>query len=262
MQNVQYTIGEFAAINKISTRMLRHYDKIGLFQPAAILPNGYRAYCSEQVAVLSKIKRYQGCGFTLSEIGSLLRSEGAQVGSLAREKQKELQARGVQNNNAYMQLCCLLGEQPPAFENSYAVSFTMQEKRLYLLHENWVPENQIEAEFDRLYLALEEIGGVATGPPVLFSHGMEALYRAGAPVAKELRQSGYFCETLPQGWYLSTLHFGDYSGIGAAYDRLFQAAKELGKCASPPYMERYFLDCAHTPNPVENITEISIKIAP
>lgn len=33
MNNGKYIIGEFAAINQVSTRMLRHYDKIGLIKP-------------------------------------------------------------------------------------------------------------------------------------------------------------------------------------------------------------------------------------
>ncbi|MGL4255714.1 MAG: MerR family DNA-binding transcriptional regulator, partial [Microbacterium sp.] len=29
-----YTIGEFAALGRVSVRMLRHYDAIGLLEPA------------------------------------------------------------------------------------------------------------------------------------------------------------------------------------------------------------------------------------
>lgn len=31
-----YTIGEFSKMNRITTKTLRHYDKIGLLQPAEI----------------------------------------------------------------------------------------------------------------------------------------------------------------------------------------------------------------------------------
>ena len=31
-----YTIGDFSRINRISTKTLRHYDRIGLFKPAKV----------------------------------------------------------------------------------------------------------------------------------------------------------------------------------------------------------------------------------
>ena len=35
-------IGEFSKLSRVSVRMLRHYDEIGLLKPYGLFPCGYR----------------------------------------------------------------------------------------------------------------------------------------------------------------------------------------------------------------------------
>ena len=45
-----FSIGEFAALGRVSVRMLRHYDAIGLLTPARTDPaTGYRYYVADQL---------------------------------------------------------------------------------------------------------------------------------------------------------------------------------------------------------------------
>lgn len=68
-------ISEFAAMNKVTTKMLRHYDEIGLLKPASIDPlTGYRIYESEQSRYLSWILILKNLDFSLSEIQQMLSS--------------------------------------------------------------------------------------------------------------------------------------------------------------------------------------------
>ncbi|MEH7154599.1 MerR family DNA-binding transcriptional regulator, partial [Bacillus thuringiensis] len=54
-----YTIAEFSRICKMSTRMLRHYDKEEILKPAYVNPvNGYRYYEQEQLEVALKINNH------------------------------------------------------------------------------------------------------------------------------------------------------------------------------------------------------------
>ena len=60
-----YTIGEFAAIGRVSVRMLRHYDAIGLLPPEHVDERtGYRYYADRQLGSLLRIVglRDVGCG--------------------------------------------------------------------------------------------------------------------------------------------------------------------------------------------------------
>lgn len=264
MQKKQYSISEFAAVNKISARMLRHYDKIGLFRPGAVLQNGYRSYSSEQIPVISLIKKYQSCGFTLAEISRLLPADEEETATLAKEKWRQLSAQSFQQDKALRQLLLLSGECISPFPNDYAVSYTRQPERLLLCGAGSADDSEIEAAFDELYNSLRAADIHPTGLPLILSDLEDGCkpYYVAVPVMQEAIHTGLVCRTLLSGWYLSTLHYGGYDDIGMAYDRLICLAQEKNQRLAPPFLERYFLDGAHTANPAEYITEISIKITP
>ena len=92
------SIGEFSRLSRVSPRMLRHYDAIGLLRPEAVGDNGYRYYRQEQLKDLIAIRRWREYGFSLVEIGTLLRlSETDQAVLLRRRCQalrEELLAGG------------------------------------------------------------------------------------------------------------------------------------------------------------------------
>jgi DNA-binding transcriptional MerR regulator len=51
------TIGRFARLNGVSVGTLRHYDEIGLLQPASVDPeSGYRRYRREQSQRVRQIR--------------------------------------------------------------------------------------------------------------------------------------------------------------------------------------------------------------
>lgn len=61
-----FKISEFSKLSGTSTRMLRHYEKMHLLQPAAIDErNKYRYYDASQLQTVNKIKRLQSLGFSL-----------------------------------------------------------------------------------------------------------------------------------------------------------------------------------------------------
>lgn len=66
-------IGEFASLHGVSTKMLRHYDAIGLLKPAACDPeNGYRVYTDDQSDHIKWIVLLKNLSFTLAEIKAIL----------------------------------------------------------------------------------------------------------------------------------------------------------------------------------------------
>lgn len=68
-----FQIGEFSRIARISTRMLRHYDEIGLFKPQHIdAVTGYRYYSASQLPQLNRILAFKDLGLTLDQIMRLL----------------------------------------------------------------------------------------------------------------------------------------------------------------------------------------------
>jgi DNA-binding transcriptional MerR regulator/effector-binding domain-containing protein len=68
-----FSIGEFARLGGVSVRTLRHYDEIGLLQPATVDPDtGYRGYCADQLGLLNRIVALKDLGLSLTQIRKLL----------------------------------------------------------------------------------------------------------------------------------------------------------------------------------------------
>ncbi|WP_274564751.1 MerR family transcriptional regulator [Streptomyces spiramyceticus] len=68
-----FTIGDFARHGRVSVRMLRHYDAIGLLRPAHVDPvSGYRFYEAGQLARLNRVIALKDLGFTLQQVQLIL----------------------------------------------------------------------------------------------------------------------------------------------------------------------------------------------
>ena len=88
-----FTIGEFARHGRISVRMLRHYDGIGLLTPDRVDPStGYRFYRAAQLSRLNRIVALKDLGFTLHQVHEILddRIDGAELRGMLRLRQAEL----------------------------------------------------------------------------------------------------------------------------------------------------------------------------
>ena len=68
-----FRIGEFSKIVRVSPRMLRHYEKCGIFCPAEIDKiTGYRQYSAGQIPLVQKIVTLRDLGFSIEEIEEIL----------------------------------------------------------------------------------------------------------------------------------------------------------------------------------------------
>ncbi len=91
-----YTIGQFAAAAGVNPQTVRYYQRRGLLSQPPKPADGYRRYPAEALERLRFIKRAQGLGFTLDEIGYLLElADGrcADVQALARAKRNDVAHR-------------------------------------------------------------------------------------------------------------------------------------------------------------------------
>ena len=117
------SIGEFSRLSRVSPRMLRHYDAIGLLRPEAVGSNGYRYYRQEQLRDIVAIQRWKEYGFPLCEIGELLKLSGPeQAQRLWRRCQafrEDLRAGGALLRR--MEADALRMEGANAMENQYQV---------------------------------------------------------------------------------------------------------------------------------------------
>ena len=60
-------IGEFSKLSRVSVRMLRHYDEVGLLAPSEVdSMTGYRYYSERQLITAGRIAALRALGFGLS----------------------------------------------------------------------------------------------------------------------------------------------------------------------------------------------------
>lgn len=86
-------IGEFSKLSRVSIRMLRHYDDIGLLKPAEIdCFTGYRYYSLGQLPVVGRITALKDMGFQLADIIKILEiyDDGEALDAYLAKRQTEL----------------------------------------------------------------------------------------------------------------------------------------------------------------------------
>jgi DNA-binding transcriptional MerR regulator len=91
-----FSIGDFARHGRVSVRMLRHYDAIGLLHPASVdQVTGYRSYEARQLTRLNRIVALKDLGFTLQQVQSILDDKVSveELRGMLRLRQAELQSQ-------------------------------------------------------------------------------------------------------------------------------------------------------------------------
>jgi DNA-binding transcriptional MerR regulator len=108
-----FRIGDFSRIARVSCRLLRHYDELGLLEPARVdAATGYRYYSAAQLARLNRILVLKELGLSLEQIrpivdgaasadelrGMLLlrRAQAEQAMSAEAERLRQIEARIAQ----------------------------------------------------------------------------------------------------------------------------------------------------------------------
>jgi DNA-binding transcriptional MerR regulator len=91
-----FSIGEFARHGRVSVRMLRHYDAIGLLQPACVDPvTGYRFYRAGQLADLNRVIALKDLGFPLQQVQGIHGDQvsAAELRGMLRLRRAEIRAQ-------------------------------------------------------------------------------------------------------------------------------------------------------------------------
>lgn len=87
-------IGEVATQTGLSVRTIRHYEDVGLITPSAGSVGGFRLYSAGDVARLRTVCGMKPLGFTLEEMGDLLKALDT-VGDPAADDDATRESRAV-----------------------------------------------------------------------------------------------------------------------------------------------------------------------
>ena len=116
-------IGEASARSRISAKMIRYYESVGLLPPAARTAAGYRDYALSDVETLRFVHRARALGFSVKEIGGLLAlwrdrpRASAEVKAIARRHMADIDRRigelaSMRDTLARLVACCAGDERP------------------------------------------------------------------------------------------------------------------------------------------------------
>jgi DNA-binding transcriptional MerR regulator len=100
-------IGDFSKLSRISIRMLRHYDEIGLLVPKSTDSfTGYRYYGEDQLPVAGQINSLKDMGFGLSAIGEILKiyDDPQKLAEFLSVKQAEVKAEAEETAHCLLLL--------------------------------------------------------------------------------------------------------------------------------------------------------------
>lgn len=261
------SIGEFSKLAHISTRMLRHYDRIGLLHPSHVgNENGYRYYEQTQLDTLAKIETLKGFGFTLAEIAALLplpqevlalhiRAQITHTSQAMEKMRKSI--RLMEQAIAQME-----GIEP--MNEPYSVRIMHCPEQNVISIRKTIPPEQIHALFAELHAEMNRRGLQRTGPTQLRFLGEEFSYEAMEVEAQAVVSAhAPNITTIPACLCAAVVHTGPYETIRSAYDALGTwLAKHLEYQVCGPVIERFLCDEEMVQNPEEQKTAVLFPVTP
>lgn len=245
------TIGEFSRLCRVSCRMLRHYDALGLLCPEEVGENGYRYYRQEQLSRLLKIQKLQKYGFRLSEVGELLALDDEAL--LPRLHRRRLDAHyevyQMQERLRELEADILRMEGIPMPESKYHVILMPDPEQTVFGIRRVTPVIKFHDLFQELRQELARRGLKQAGAVQMLYHSEEFNYEGADVEVQAVVEPGPDTTVKPAYASCATvIHKGPYDGIPGAYEALaawMAQHPEYRICG--PAIDRYLNDPDTTP---------------
>ncbi|GAA1994082.1 MerR family transcriptional regulator [Microbacterium pumilum] len=255
MVSIMYTIGEFAAIGRVSVRMLRHYDAIGILPPEYVDERtGYRHYADRQLGALLRIVELRDLGCGLDEIGAVLAASDQQA-ALRRalvHRRSELEASVAADTERLDRIAERLRSLEGAGTMSTAVEYRPIDAATVYAVEGRAPgmgpENVspvIDQVMPGLIQAIESAGGAPREPGIFWYEAVpdteELAVHVSFTADPEPREAeGYDVVELPPIELAAVLtHRGDMPSIGRSWMALMDQIVADGYRIVGPTREIY-----------------------
>lgn len=228
-------IGEFSRMTYLSVKALRHYDDVGLLEPADVDPStGNRRYSVAQVPTAQVIRRFRDLDMPIDRIKAVITAPDPDTRDrLIVAHLAEMEAKLDQTQQMVASLRTLLaGGGSPSVERRTIPTITA------LTASAAVRWDDTEGWLDDALAALgREAGGDRAGPdgalyPTAYFEDHEGEVVAFAPVAGgEAEIAG--------GEHAVMVHVGPFDGLDAAYAALGTYVTERGIGAAGAVREHY-----------------------
>ncbi len=265
-------IGEFSKLSRISVRMLRHYDEIGLLKPAQIdrfTDNRY--YREDQLPTAGRIAALKEMGFSLADLVRILAvyDDREQMEKFFSARRRELEA--VSKDTAYKLTLLDAAEKRLRKEEdmSYNVSIKTIPERYAATVRMTIPHYEDEGiiwgrmaeETFRMNLAEDDPCLCA----VTYLDGEYKEENVEMMAWKTVKGSYPDTEhvkfrTLPEVTVASCTYRGSYTQITDVYAAVIAWMEANGFEAAGPMFNIYHVSPHETQNPDEFVTEICYPV--
>lgn len=275
------SIGELARICNVSHKTLRYYDSIGILKPSEVNPqNGYRYYSKWQVTRIMTIKQLQNIGVSLDEIKICLDNGESNsllmnLRDILESKENDINKQILVLNNNLKKINIFKSqyekiEKILLLENDQKITVKKFNKRRIVYKEY---TGKYDPEIFRLYdkellESVQEkgyIGFNATSFPIAIYSKINDLnninIKIGFQIDMEDDFSDFPASEIPEAYYLSYIHKGNYSSLrNDAYKNIYKFIEENGYEADGPSIEIYYISENIMIEQEYYITEIQMKV--
>jgi len=268
--NIMLKIGEFSKLSRVSIRMLRHYDDIGLLKPAEIDDfTGYRYYREDQLFIVARITALKDMGFALADIVRILEiyDDKEKLDAMLIARQKELAKQAEETEYKLMLLdTARKGLRKERIMNFDVTVKTIPERYAATVH-MIVPHYEDEGmawnmmgECKEPLIPADPCYAVAEFLDDEFREENVGLVVSMAVKGKYTDTEHVKFKTLPAVKVASCIVNGSYDQMGEAYATVVSWIKENGYKMNGPMFNIYHVSPAQTQNPDEYVTEACFPV--
>jgi DNA-binding transcriptional MerR regulator len=254
-----FSIGDFASYGRVSVRMLRHYDAIGLLRPAHVdQATGYRSYAAQQLSRLNRIVALKDLGFSLQQVQSILDDKVSveELRGMLRLRQAELQSQIATDSAKLAQvevrLQIIEGEGAMPAEDVLIKRIPgVRVAELTGVAASFAPESitpVIQPLYDELCVRLDRAGLTPAGPAMAYYEdspdGDGVLVHASLPVNADPRDGhGFAIVDLPEIEQAATIvHRGSMDNVTPTIQTLARWIDAHGY-RSAGYNRELYIEC-------------------
>jgi DNA-binding transcriptional MerR regulator len=263
-------IGGLARLSGLTIKALRHYDEIGLLEPARVdASSGYRYYALEQLREADAISRLRALDVPLDECKAILgESDVDAVRALLAAHRSRLERRDAELRRSIDALAELIDE-PARLTAAPTPLEKVEVKELapqaaLTIGSRTTPDGLdpvISESINGVAAYMDGLGAKGAGPPFTICPEPDddgaVEVAVGWPTAEQVPGRGRVeSRVLPGGTVAWAVYRGPYTGLTGAYRALYEWIVEHGHETAGEPREIYYTDPDEVPDPADYVTGI------
>lgn len=238
-----YSISQFSKLTRLSPRMLRHYDKIGLLKPQTIdSMNNYRYYSDSQVSIAIEIIKLKKYDFSLEEVKDILTNDDMFFRKMVKEKINSINESLRVKTDILEEMEMLLQEGIESIKdmNTYSILYGTAQEQYVIRKKTSISIHEMDKTIDKLYDYASKNNLHTFNTPFTSFLGEDFndenlnvdffvpikvksanKFDKKENLAESIKDnSNIEIHKMPSHTIVSTIHIGNYESIGLAYQAI------------------------------------------